>query len=104
MKRLLFLFPLLITFPTKARPVTATVYHEWYDKRITYCGTVYKHWGVSAAHPWLPCGTKVRVAHAGRTLTVPVLDRCDCDIDLSAGAAYKLGVPLDGTRPIYITY
>lgn len=105
MKRLLFLFPLLITFPTKARPVTATVYHEWYHNRITYCGSVYQHWGVSAAHPWLPCGTKVRVSHKGRSVTVPITDRCDCNsIDLSAGAAYRLGIPLDDIRTVSISY
>lgn len=105
MKRLLLLLPFAIATTADARVVKGTVYHEWYDNRITYCGTVYRHWGISAAHPWLPCGTKVRVTHAGRTLTVPVLDRCDCNaLDLSAGAAYRLGIPLNDTRPIHITY
>jgi rare lipoprotein A (peptidoglycan hydrolase) len=60
---------------------------------------------VSAAHPWLPCGTRVRVVHQGRKLTVPITDRCDCNsIDLSAGAAHYLGVPLDGIATVQITY
>lgn len=105
MKRLLLLFPLMFTNPANARPVTATVYHEWYHARETYCGQTYQHWGVSAAHPWLPCGTQVRVTHKGRTLTVPITDRCDCNsIDLSAGAAYKLGVPIDGIATVSIHY
>lgn len=104
MKRLLLLLPFAIATTADARVVKGTVYHEWYDNRITYCGTVYRHWGVSAAHPWLPCGTKVRVTHAGRTLTVPVLDRCDCAIDLSAGAARLLGVPIDGVGTVQVTY
>ena len=87
------------------RPVTATVYHEWYAGRTTYCGQTYQHWGISAAHPWLPCGTRVTVRHGGRVLTVPVLDRCDCNsLDLSAGAAHRLGVPLDGIARVFITY
>lgn len=105
MKRLLALFPFVVLSPLEARTVTATVYDEWYHNRITYCGQVYQHWGVSAAHPWLPCGTKVRVSHAGRSLTVPITDRCECNsIDLSAGAAYKLGVPLNDIRRVHISY
>lgn len=89
----------------KARPVTATVYHEWYNGRTTYCGQTYQHWGTSAAHPWLPCGTRVTVHHKGRVLTVPVTDRCECNsLDLSAGAAYRLGVPLDGIATVQISY
>jgi rare lipoprotein A len=105
MKRLLLLLPLMFTNPVTARPVTATVYHEWYHSRVTYCGQTYQHWGISAAHPWLPCGTKVTVSHAGRSLVVPITDRCDCNsIDLSAGAAYKLGVPIDGIARVSIHY
>lgn len=105
MKRLLFLFPLFIVSPLQARVVTATVYHEWYHNRVTYCGQTYQHWGVSAAHPWLPCGTKVKVTHGGRSLTVPITDRCECNsIDLSAGAAYRLGIPLNDIRKVFITH
>ena len=88
-----------------ARPVTATVYDGWYHGRVAYCGSVYQHWGISAAHPWLPCGTRVTVRHRGRALVVPIRDRCDCNsIDLSAGAAAALGVPLDGIATVDISY
>lgn len=87
------------------RQVTATVYDGWYDGRVTSCGNTYRHWGISAAHPWLPCNTPVRVSHQGRTLTVRVTDRCDCaSLDLSAGAAYRLGVPLDGIATVAISH
>jgi rare lipoprotein A len=105
MKRALFLLPFIVLNPLQARTVTATVYHEWYHNRTTYCGQTYQHWGISAAHPWLPCGTKVRVSHAGRSLVVPITDRCECNsIDLSAGAAYRLGVPLNDIRRVTISY
>lgn len=105
MKHLLFLLPFAVLSPLEARTVTATVYHEWYHNRITYCGQTYQHWGISAAHPWLPCGTKVRVTHAGRSITVPITDRCECNsIDLSAGAADRLGVPLNDIRKVQISY
>ena len=95
---------LLLSMPASARPVTATVYDPWYSGRTTYCGQTYQHWGISAAHPWLPCGTPVSVSHKGRTLTVPVRDRCDCALDLSAGAAHRLGVPLDGIATVNISH
>lgn len=99
----LFLQPLALA--SNSRSVTATVYHEWYHGRTTYCGQTYQHWGVSAAHPWLPCGTKVSVNHRGRQLTVPITDRCDCNsIDLSAGAAHRLGVPIDGIARVTISH
>lgn len=104
MKRLLFLFPLFIISPVQSHTVTASVYDAWYSNRITYCGRVYEHWGISAAHPWLPCGTKVRVHHKGRMLTVPVTDRCNCELDLSAGAAHRLGVPIDGIGVVHLSH
>lgn len=109
MKRHMILFAAVLQqlAPVHAhgRPVTATVYDSWYHGRTTYCGGTYQHWGVSAAHPWLPCGTPVRVSNGGRTLTVRVTDRCDCNsIDLSAGAAHRLGVPLDGIATVRISH
>lgn len=105
MKQLIASLVLFWSVPVVARPVTATVYDSWYHNRITYCGQIYRHWETSAAHPWLPCGTRVNVVHQGRKLTVPITDRCDCNsIDLSAGAAHYLGVPLDGIATVQITY
>ena len=109
MKRTAILFAALLQqlAPAHAhgRPVTPTVYHEWYHGRTTYCGQTFQFWGISAAHPWLPCGTRVWVSHRGRSLTVPVTDRCECNsIDLSAGAAYRLGVPIDGIATVSISY
>lgn len=109
MGRIALAVALLLQGPALAhhtgRPVTATVYDSWYANRPAYCGGTYRHWGVSAAHPWLPCGTRVTVRHGSRVLTVPVTDRCDCNsLDLSAGAAWRLGVPLDGIAQVRISY
>ena len=87
----------------QARPVTATVYHEWFNGRPTACGSTYSDYKVSAAHPWLPCGTRVRVSHQGRSLTVPITDRCACEsIDLSYEAARRLGIPSQGTARVQL--
>jgi rare lipoprotein A (peptidoglycan hydrolase) len=38
-------------------------------------------------------------------LVVRITDRCDCNsIDLSAGAAYRLGVPIDGIAKVGISH
>ena len=103
--RKLFLMLAMLTAPAHSRPVTATVYDGWFDGRVAYCGGTYRHWDVSAAHPWIRCGTLVTVTHKGRSLVVPITDRCDCNsIDLSAGAAYRLHVPLDGVAKVGISY
>ena len=105
MRRLLILLAML-TAPAQARTVTATVYDPWYNGQPDYCtGKPFRYWGISAAHPWIRCGTLVTVTHKGRSLVVPITDRCDCNsIDLSAGAAYRLRVPLDGVAKVGISY
>ena len=105
MRKLLLLLAML-TAPAQASTVTATVYDPWYNGRPDACtGRPFQFWGISAAHPWLPCGTRVRVTHGNRSLVVPITDRCDCNsIDLSAGAAYRLHVPLDGVAKVEISY
>lgn len=95
------LFPLAAL--ASGRYVTATVYHQWYHGRPDACGGIYSDHRVSAAHPWLPCGTRVRVTHGGKSLVVPITDRCDCgSIDLSYKAAKLLGVPTDGIARVRI--
>lgn len=108
-RRLTLAAALLLQGPAFAhytgRPVTATVYHQEFNGGPAYCGGTYRHWGISAAHPWLPCGTRVTVRHGSRVLTVPITDRCDCNsIDLSAGAAWRLGVPLNGIAQVRISH
>jgi rare lipoprotein A (peptidoglycan hydrolase) len=97
---------LTFTAPVQARTVTATVYHPDFNGQPDYCtGKSFRYWGISAAHPWIRCGTLVTVTHRGRSLVVPITDRCDCNsIDLSAGAAYRLRVPLDGVAEVGISY
>ena len=104
MRRLLLLLAMLAA-PAQARTVTASVYSDWYAGRPVYCtGRPYRHWGISAAHPYIRCGTLVTVTHKGRSLVVPITDRCDCQLDLSAGAAHRLGVPIDGIGTVRYHY
>ncbi len=86
---------------------------SWYGKKFhgrkTANGERYDMYGISAAHKTLPLGTYVRVDNLdnGRKLDVRLNDRGPFVqgriIDLSYGAAQKLGVVGPGTARVKIT-
>jgi rare lipoprotein A len=68
----------------------------FYGKK-TACGQTLTPGVVGVANRTLPCGTLVKLAYKGHTLTVPVLDRgpyshIGADWDLTSGAAQALGI------------
>lgn len=85
---------------------------SWYGRKFhgrkTSNGEIYDMYGISAAHKTLPFGTVVRVHNLrnGRQLDVRINDRGPFVkgriIDLSYGAAQKLGVVEPGTAPVEI--
>ncbi len=85
---------------------------SWYGKqfhgRKTSNGEVYDMFGLSAAHKTLPMGTVVRVKNLRnrRTLELRINDRGPFVrgriIDLSYGAAQKIGMVGPGTAPVEI--
>jgi len=95
-----------------ARGFEETGLASWYGKKFhgrkTANGETYDMYGISAAHKTLPLGTYVRVHHMqnGRTLDVRINDRGPFVrgriIDLSYGAAQRLGVVGPGTAPVKI--
>jgi rare lipoprotein A len=86
---------------------------SWYGKKFhgrkTANGETYNMYGISAAHKTLPLGTWVRVVNLEnqRTLDVRINDRGPFVhgriIDLSYGAAKKLGVVGPGTAKVRIS-
>ena len=74
----------------------ASWYGPGFHGRTTASGATYDQHGLTAAHRTLPFGTKLRVTHRGRTVTVTVNDRGPYirgrSLDLSRGAAAKLGM------------
>ncbi len=63
---------------------------------------------MTAAHPWLPFGTRIRVTHAatGRSVVVVINDRLPSKrrvLDLSLGAAQALGIIRQGVATVEIT-
>jgi rare lipoprotein A len=87
---------------------TASWYGRQFHGRRTSNGEVYDMYGVSAAHKTLPFGTMVRVHNLrnNQQLDVRINDRGpfvkNRIIDLSYGAARKLGVVGPGTAPVEI--
>ncbi len=87
---------------------TASWYGQKFHGRKTSNGERYDMYGVSAAHKTLPFDTVVRVHNLrnGRQLDVRINDRGPFVkgriIDLSYGAAEKLGVVGPGTAPVEI--
>jgi rare lipoprotein A len=87
---------------------TASWYGKQFHGRKTSNGEVYDMYGLSAAHKTLPMGTVVKVRNLSnqRTLDLRINDRGPFVrgriIDLSYGAAKKLGVVGPGTAPVEI--
>ena len=85
---------------------------SWYGKKFhgrkTANGETYDMYGISAAHKTLPLGTHVWVRNLknNKELNVRINDRGpfvkDRIIDLSFGAAQKLGIVESGTAPVEV--
>lgn len=80
---------------------------EYHGKR-TASGEIFNQWAMTAAHKKFPLGTVVRVKNLknGKTVKVRINDRGPFvrgrHIDLSRGAAAKLGMIEDGVAPVRI--
>jgi peptidoglycan lytic transglycosylase len=81
---------------TVYRPARSTWYGPGMYGHHTACGEVLSHRIMGVAHRTLPCGTPVEISFAGRTTTVPVIDRGPFShgvhYDLTSAAAEALGM------------
>jgi rare lipoprotein A len=84
----------------------ASWYGPGFDGNYTASGEVFNQNALTAAHPFLPMGTRVRVTNldTGRMVLVRINDRGPYHggriLDLSAGAARIIGVMDSGVAPI----
>ena len=109
MKLAIALLALLMASGAHAETGIASYYghHERYAK-YTACGEVFRPMGMTAAHKTLPCGTLVRVTDisTGHYVEVTVTDRGPFVrgriIDLSYGAAIRLGIVDRGTAHVRV--
>ncbi len=73
----------------------------------TASGERFNQWGLTAAHRTLPLGTRLLVTHRGRSVVVRVNDRGPAawtgrSLDLSRGAATRIGLIANGTGPVLV--
>ena len=84
----------------------AAVYSDKLNGRKTANGQVFRQSELTAAHPSLPFGTKVKVTNTktNQSVEVRINDRGPNQagrvIDLSSGAASKIGIGKTGTAPV----
>ena len=89
--------------------LTASYYGEDFHGKLTANGETFDMFGISAAHKTLPFGTVLKISYppTGRSIDVRVNDRGPFiggrDIDLSYGAALKLGLVKDGVGKVKVT-
>ncbi len=113
--KLLFTLTLLTLLPLsavqsapKSQKGTASYYADKFHGRKTANGEIYNKWKMTAAHNGLPMGTKVRVTNLRnkRSIVVKINDTGSFRkrlIDLSYGAARKLGFIRQGLAKVRVT-
>lgn len=84
----------------RAEPVLTSYYGEELAGNPTASGEPFDPYGLTAAHPYLPFGTLLRVTYNGRSVNVTVNDRGPFvpgrGLDLSLGAAQDIGLTDSG--------
>jgi rare lipoprotein A len=83
----------------------ASYYGPAYNGHRSASGARFDQMALTAAHPWLPFGTKVRVLLAGsdRSVIVTITDRLYSGhrvVDLSVAAARQLGIIRRGVAQV----
>lgn len=95
---------------TKKRTLKASWYGPGFHGNITYCGQVYNQNGLTAASNTFPCGTKVKLYYekTRKSVVVEINDtggfkKYNRDIDISLGAAKKIGMKDDGVADLQVS-
>lgn len=83
-----------------AEPMYTSYYGEEVAGNYTASGEIFDPWGYTAAHPYLPFGTVLTVCY-DTCVDVTVNDRGPAawtgrSLDLSQGAAYAIGLDVEG--------
>ena len=99
---------LAVATPAQAEQSMLTSwYGSYFHGRTTANGEIYNMYGHTAAHKWLPFGTKLRVCYNG-CVDVRINDRGPYigarELDLSYGAAAQIGLLDAGVGYTTITY
>jgi len=100
--------PLRVSKPIKSWTGTASWYGPGFDGRTTASGQPYDMYAATAAHPWLPLGSMVRVVNlrTGESQIARINDRGpymgDRELDVSYILASRLSMLEPGTASVRI--
>jgi rare lipoprotein A len=89
--------------------LSASFYGEEFHGKLTSNGEIFDMYGMTAAHKTLPFGTILKITYpaTGKSVEVRINDRGPFaegrDIDLSYGAASKIGLVKDGVGKVKVT-
>ncbi len=91
-----------------AQAGTASYYGPAHQGKRTASGTTFDQKELTAAHPWLPFGTRIRVTAqgSGKSVVVVITDRLHSKtriVDLSLAAARQLGMVRQGIAKVSLT-
>ena len=113
MKRLFFSLLLLCPLPGQAALQCGYASHygvsDGYHGQTAANGSRFNAYGLTAAHPWLPFGTKVLVKNRnnGKSVAVTITDRGPYYggriLDLSYGSFSRIASPSQGEASICIS-
>ena len=111
MKKIITAFALLLSAPVLAQD-TQSGMASWYGDRFagrpTASGEIFNPNAMTAAHRTLPFGSRVTVTYQGRSVNVRINDRGPFIrgriIDLSRGAAERIGLKRAGVGRVTIAY
>lgn len=86
----------------------ASYYGRAQNSSLTASGAPFNEEALTAAHPWLPFGTRVRVTlpMTGKSVIVTINDRLPSSrriVDLSVGAARSLGIIRQGVATVSLS-
>jgi len=86
----------------------ASYYGKAHHGKRTASGARFDQNAMTAAHPWLPFGTRIKVTHVatGRSVIVTINDRLPSRrrvVDLSYGAAQHLGMIRQGVAQVVLS-
>ena len=101
-------YPSQVPKPIKSWTGRASWYGPGFQGRVTASGEAFDMFAPTAAHPWLPFGSLVRVINLdnGRSQVVRINDRGptteDRDLDVSFWAASRLGLLENGLARVRI--
>jgi rare lipoprotein A len=113
MKRLLLSLLLLAPLPSRAALECGYASHygvgDNYHGQRTASGSTFNAYAMTAAHPWLPFGTRLRVKNRnnGRSVVVTINDRGPYYggriLDLSYGSFSRIASPSQGDASVCIS-